>query len=313
MPSIWFRLQKYFGGGRLSIYICLLIAFIAWFLTKMSQVYHSEIVYPVAYLLPPDRAFLASPPSVVHTELRADGWTLLKLALYKEDDSLQVITAAIHDGSFNTRLALTNNLRRVAGDEIELLMITPGVIDVDLVEKAQRKLPVALGGEILMADQYQLRDSLQFTPDSVIVYGPTISLDSLQRVVTIPLDASELTKDLTQEINLASMTNGITLERTSVQLHIPVEQITEKELPIEIHLVDSLREKVQIFPDQALLKCIVGLSRFDDVLKDDFHLVAVPAMNDQAKTLPLVLMTSPNFVHSITFTPTEVEFFHVNP
>lgn len=307
------KIRSFFAGDRSSLYICLTIAFVAWFLTKMGKDYTYEQSYPIKYILEGDRTFVSSPPTVLHSELRAKGWTFLRMAMSSADDSVQIDARTTQDGQLNMRLLLANNLRKFSHDELNVTMVNPEVISYQLASKAQKKVPIQLGGEVSLANQYQLRDKIVFNPDSIAIFGAATSIDTINRIETKPLENIGLTKDLQQEISLQIPTSGVTLQVSSVQVTVPVEQITEKELPVTIRVIDSMANKVQIFPDQALVKCVVGLSRFDEITKDGFTLIAYPSDSAKAKTLQVRLEKAHKFAQSVTFTPSQVEFFLINP
>ncbi|NND09289.1 MAG: hypothetical protein HKN87_23195 [Saprospiraceae bacterium] len=313
MDDVWNRIRSLFKQDRSSLYICFTIAFVAWFLTKMGKDYIYEQSYPIRYILDGDKTFTSSPPTILHSEVRAKGWAFLKMAISSADDSVYIDARTTQNGQLNTRLLLANNLRKFSHDELNVTMVNPEVISYQLASKAKKRVPVHMGGDLSLANQYQLRSDIQFSPDTISIFGATEAIDTISYVSTVPIEEIALTKDLRRSINLQVPPNGVTLERSVVDVHIPVEQITEKELPVSIQLADSLVGKVQIFPDQALVKCVVGLSKFDEITKDAFTLVAFPSSRVGAKTLLVKVEKYPPFAQSISFTPKEVEFFTINP
>ena len=170
MHDVWRRIRALFKQDRSSLYICLTIAFVAWFLTKMGKDYVYEQSYPINYILDGDKTFTSSPPMILHSEVRAKGWAFLKMAISSADDSVYIDARTTPNGQLNTRLLLANNLRRFSHDELNVTMVNPEVISYQLASKAKKRVPVHIGGELSLANQYQLRGDIQFSPDTISIF-----------------------------------------------------------------------------------------------------------------------------------------------
>ncbi len=306
-------MREYFASDRRSMTVCLIIAFVAWFLTKMGKEYTHEQSYPLAYQISPDQTFSTQPVSVLNAELRGNGWSFLRLAISGKDDSLFVSVSDNSSQDLSSRLLLSNSLRQVLNDEVEIFTVAPESISLSLVEKESKKVPIVLPDDIPLANQYQLKSDILLEPDSVTVFGAGSQLDSLTSVDIAPLETEGISSDYEAMVPVQIPAEGLMVYPQKVNVVVPIEQITEKEIAVPITMSDSLRESVQIFPDQALVRCIVGLSKFDQIYKQDFVLEAVPDTTHPKGNYKVTLRQAPDFVRSVTYSPQHVEVFLINP
>ena len=301
--------RKFFPSDRFGIGICLAISLVAWFLTKMSKEYLDEHDFNVRYEIPDHLTLEQLPVDQLSTELRAKGWAFLRMALTRKEDTLLLETGEYLQQNISSRLALANHLRDQVTDQIEIRSITPEQLSFKLVEKANKRVPVALYESLPLDGQHQLRDVYTFEPDSITIYGPE---GVIRDVDFWPLryEGGPLNADTQVSIPLKPTENGITFNTTHVMLVVPVEQITEKEIYVPIVLTDSLANKVQIFPDEALVRCTVGLSRFDEVTSSLFDVVASP--NGSSSIYQVSVLKKPTFVELVSFSPRQVEAFRIH-
>ena len=128
------------------------------------------------------------------------------------------------------------------------------------------------------------------------------------------LEIIDLSKNEEIEVSLKEPINKeIYLSDDKIKVSIEVEQFTQKSffLPITIkNAPDSLKT----FPERAKLSCLVGLSKFNEINRSSFELVAdlqgIP-LNTEKNTIPVLLTKQPDFVRGVNFQPRSVEFFFV--
>lgn len=301
-------LKTFFTPNRLSISICILLASIGWFLTKMSKEYNDQISFQIMYQPPNDQSFSFNPPSTLDAEIRAKGWSLLSLTLGKFDDTIKLDQSQIFNRTVSSRLLLAESLKAVTNDDITIVSALPEQIEFRMVERQAKKVPIILNGELALASQYQWKEAYSFTPDSVTIYGAQDQLSTLFSWPTRHYQKSDIHEDLEVVIPLENEAPAITTAIDKTTLSISVDQVTEKEIYVPIPLPDSLKSLIRIFPSEVLVKINLGLSQYDKVTSDDFklQLEVDSALTNQRK---VVVKELPGFATYISHEPQIVDYY----
>lgn len=305
-------LRHRLSDDRISIAVCFLISLLAWLVIKLSQEYNHNIRFNVSYLLPADQAFDRLPPSTLNTQLRAKGWTFLSMSLDKSRDTLEI--PIIASGALPLLPVIQERLPADLSESITILTITPMQLDIRLGEKVSKKVPISLPEDLTTAPQHQFSEPILLQPDSVTLYGTSRLLAPIDSWATEPFGGSPLKESFAGEIELVrSGSSLIAKDVTSCVIRATVEEITEKQIYVPITLSESYKDSIQIFPDQALIKCTVGLSMYDQVKRDAFSLRAVPDPLLKKNEWKVEIAKMPDFVTLIDYSPKTVEYFLINP
>ncbi|MDH3650032.1 MAG: hypothetical protein OEQ53_10125 [Saprospiraceae bacterium] len=297
---------------RISIAICLLISLLAWLAIKLSNEYNHTFRFPVAYETPAELAFDRVAPTDLTAQLRAKGWTFLNMSMGQGRDTIRI--PVIASGVMPSLPVLQEQLPIDLSEQITVLNITPMQLDLRLSEKISKRVPIIPAEDLTTASQYQFAGKIIVSPDSVTLSGTSRLLTPLAFWPTKPFLFEPLTESFEGEIELSESSSD--LIKTNVEhciIKATVEQITEKQIYVPITIVDSLKSSIQIFPDQALIKCTVGLSRFEDVERNAFKVSAVPDPSLDQKQWLVQITKLPEFVTLIDYSPKTVEFFLINP
>jgi hypothetical protein len=305
------KINAFIKSDRAIVLICLIMALFAWLIIKLNKEYSQNFIFPLAFQLEEHLTFAEQPPAQINAQLRAKGWTLMRLG-WRKKDTLALSLTDFKIQTLGSRQSLEENFKQLDVDQAEIEVIYPEEINLTLVEKYSKKVPVHIAGEVVIAPQHQLREIITIEPDSVTLWGPKINVDPINHWTTIPWTHEPLNEDLRTTIPLASPTPSlIQLDYNACEVNIPVEEITEKDLIIPIDVVDSLKGQVQIFPDKALLKCTVGLTKFDQIKEDQFTLIATPGTD--LKRWKVELIRQPAEITLLDISPKSVEYFLINP
>ena len=307
---------KYLRGlstpNRLSITVCMIVALVGWFLTKMSKIYSDQYALNINYVVPPSYTFGQDPPSRLIADVRASGWSLLSLAVSGERDSLTIIASELAGKTTSSKSLLSEKLSQLAGDEIVILGTDPEQISFHLVAKESKKVPVEINGSISLQGQYQWKEALKIQPDSVMIYGSADQLNTIKSWPTKEFIRENIQQDFSEVIALAGSTPSIDVDTNAILITGWVDQITEKEIYVPIQITDSLRGQVSIFPDQVLVKVNLGLSKYDSLDPNEFILLA--EVDPEEKTsLKINVKRYPTYVTYLSHALTSVDFIKTNP
>lgn len=310
------KIAKYLRGlstpNRLSITVCMIVALIGWFLTKMSKVYSDQYALKIDYIVPQSYTFAQDPPTRLIVDVRASGWSLLSLALSRERDSLSIIASEFAGKTTSSKTLLSEKLAYLAGDEIVILGTDPEQISFHLVVKESKKVPVEINGRISLQGQFQWKEALQIKPDSVVVYGSADQLNTIKSWPTKEFIRENIQQDFSEVVELAGSTTSIGVDTNAILVTGWVDQITEKEIYVPIHITDSLQGQVSIFPDQVLVKVNLGLSKYDSLDPNEFVLVA-EIDPENTTSLKIDVKRYPSYITYLSHAPTSVDFIKTNP
>jgi YbbR domain-containing protein len=146
-----------------------------------------------------------------------------------------------------------------------------------------------------------------------LLIGPANLLDTIDKVVTVPIKNSELSDTLEKKVNLASIP-GTSLPVKKVKVIIPVDRFTEAsvEVPLAIkNLPDSV--DIKIFPGSIKLTYSVTLSMYNKSRKSDFlpyvdfNDIDLTALSENSR-LKVHLDSVPTYARSVSLYPSNVEF-----
>ena len=304
-------INAFIKSDRAIVLLCFVMALIAWLVIKLNKEYSQDFVFPITFEIEENLTFSAPPPTQVKAQMRAKGWTLTRLA-FRKKDTLAIVLDNFMAQTLGARQSLEDNFNALNIDQAEIEVIYPEQLHISLAEKQAKRVPIRINGQVELAPQHQLRDLISVVPDSITIWGPKAEIDSILYWNTIVWPFDPLQEDLTTTVSLVkSKPSLIQLEKYECEIIIPVEEITEKELVIPINIVDSLLGKIQIFPEVALLRCTVGLTKFDQIHEDQFTLMAIPDGN--SKKWKVELVKQPDQITRFDFSPKSVEYFRINP
>jgi YbbR domain-containing protein len=146
------------------------------------------------------------------------------------------------------------------------------------------------------------------TPDSILITGPAIIVDTLKYIPTEHWNIGEIKKDISKDIQLAQIP-GITNSIQDVRVTLQLERFTEaqKSVPIKvIGLPDSLT--IRLFPASVDVTYDVGLSMYDRVSDKDFNFIINYKDVGKSNFLPIQVTQSPSFIKNLAFSPQKVEY-----
>ena len=252
---------------------CLLLAGFFWLMQKLNRRYNISQKYTVSYVLPDGKVFKRAPASTVLVTLQGKGWDILfksaknigdKIEVELNEDNLQVIPASSISDKINGFLA---------SNEISVASINPSQIQIQLEEQAKKKVPVESKLNITYFPGYFYKDKPQLMPDSVVITGAPRYLAEVGSWPTESFTINNLQQSIVNmPVKLVKPKNTLLRLNTSqVRLNMELEEYTEKSFIVPIRVKNS-DAKVKILPDQVHVKCVVGLSKYDNLSTDDIEL-----------------------------------------
>jgi len=305
--------KSFFQSDRPILFVCIGIALIFWILIKLSQNYRTKQEFALNYNLPEGKTFTDQPPQSIVATLDGQGWDLMsnyfngderKLLLNLNNSSQQTYNSS----QLVSKLTPNNKDIVINGINIDLLML-------NVEEEISKKVPVVLNSEFEFNSQYQLKQAVQLTPDSVEIKGPTSVVGAIEQWKTELWALKNINADQEKRLGVMKPENILTkVAPLQIEAKLSAEQLTEKSLFVPI-FIKNAPDSLKIFPENIKLSCIVGLGRYNDISPNSFTLevdLNGIALNASNNTLPILLTRQPDFVKGVTMSYQSVEFFFVN-
>lgn len=299
--------------------VFLLISVFIWLLNALSKSYSSELEFPISYVeMPEDRIFAGDPPDHLDLKVNANGYSLFQYKVFRRPNPIEFRLASFtmnHQVSGGNRAyILTRYVRDQVSSQLpsklQLLEIRPDTLFFQFARRTSRKLPLKPALSFEFDRQVTLMDGIALEPDSVMVSGPDVVVDTMSHVSTVKVDLGLLSRDFNQSVDL-DMLGDLEYEIQAVECKIVLERITEVQLQVPVtvsSLPDSL--EIQTFPSSVKLTCTVGLSKYELLENHPIEAVADFSMQsgNQENELRVEVQHLPAYLLSFDYYPKTIEF-----
>lgn len=305
---------------RIFIYLLfVVIATVFWLLNELSGNYTASLNYPVKFTnLPQNKILVNDLPKKLNLNVNGHGFTLLRYKLSPATYPI-IINMEEYGNNFGKQSVKqfrlqTRFIRETVGrqipSEIEVIDILPDTIVFQFANIVSKKVPIKPNLRLEFDDQCMVNGDITFSPETIVVTGPSTIIDTLSAVYTKNIKINGLNKTIERNVTLKEIKN-IEFEKIRVVMTLPVSIFTQAnfEIPVQTKNVpDSL--DIKTFPRIVKLTCLIALSDYDKVQAKDF--VVVADYNNVAdllgNKLGLKLELAPKNVKLVTFFPESVEF-----
>ncbi len=313
--------EKLRPNKRLFIFLIFIgIATFIWFLWILEKEYTSIISNPVEYVgLPSDMVLVNELPSRIQMDVKGRGFTLLWHNWDISKSPLQIDFKALNREPLNVNvgqnlvLPLSSITTRLENQlpNISVHSVFPDSVSFVFARMVNKIVPVVADLDLEFEKQYMLRGGIKIIPDSIEISGPSIILDTLKSVFTSPLKLKKVKKNIQKNLNLVEIHDKLSYSKKSIQVEIPVEQFTEKNLEVPVYGInvpDSLHLK--LFPATAQLTFRVVVSEFEAVQPENFNLSVdysnisegIPAR------LSILILQAPEYISNIKINPETISY-----
>ncbi len=314
----YFELEKLKNDKRIVVFLaCLLIATGLWFLNVLSKDYSTTLSYPVKYINPPQNQFLVNnPPSIMELKVNAYGFTLLRQKIKFSFSpivlNLTNITKNIEPSSNGFRIntnTIINQVSDQVSSEITVHNIRPEIFFIQLDSLETKLVPIKTNIELKFKPQYNLKKAVITNPKQVNITGPAIILDTIDFLYTEEKIFDGLEYEITSTLEIIHPENTTVIPE-KIELKIPVEKFTEKEILIPIQIKNKPENaSIKLFPSEIKLTILVGLSEFETVDASKFEVfVDYKNIKTEITSLEITVLSELPNVQIIRFTPESVEY-----
>ncbi len=296
----------------------LLISVFIWFLNALSKNYTTVISYPLEYTeMPEDQVFVGALPEQLELTVNSHGYAIMQYKVFRNPVPINFKVSSFNlnrPGQDSSRAyIITRYLKDQVSlqlpSELQLLDIKPDTLHFRFAGSVSKQVPVVPDFWYEVDNQFTIRDGILVEPGTVMVTGPDVIVDTLEKVYTERKDLGLITRDYGKKVKIRPY-NGLEFDQTRVLCRIELERFTEVNLSIPVEVVnlpDTI--SLQTFPSRIKFTCIVGLSKYDRISANLIRAVVdYASITDDARLLEVEILNTPAYLISYKYYPKSVEF-----
>ncbi|WP_345951073.1 MULTISPECIES: YbbR-like domain-containing protein [unclassified Mucilaginibacter] len=298
---------------RLTVFFfCLVLALVAWVFATLSGSYNFTVKQVLTFKNAPQRrAFRALQADTVETTIQGSGWQMLFSRMKISDQPVAVDLHTLEHSNFialNTQIEQINKKKDSAH---RIIAFNPDTLYFDFTNRVVKKVPVEPVLDIVYERQFAPSGKTSIHPAYITLNGPENVITSIHSWKTDTLAATRVNNDVTATLKLQPVKVGnISIYPKAVQIHIPVEEFTEKTLRIPIKLINNPHYyHVKIVPQFVAIKFMVPLSRYMEIDENFFEATADLALWEKGySVLPVDVSRMPAYCKVMSVVPRNVDF-----
>ncbi len=295
--------------------ICVAFAVLLWLLTMLGKSYTTEISVPIKFTnIPQNKIVNTELPTSIKVGVNGRGFNLLKLktAIANNNISFNVAELLQTGRSNAVHINLQELRERISVQLTPSLSVTslsPENIDFTLEQIASKEVPVKFNGNISFNKLFTQKGEINIEPQKVTLKGAHEIIDSIEFIDTKPFNRHDINASIQEVIDLVAIPN-VTYNTDKVAIQIDAEQTTEAERNATINVINMPSDiRMTLFPESAKLTYKVGLSRYEESLKDNIHVVVdYNDTKDGRSFLEIKTMQLPNYIENLSISPQRIEY-----
>lgn len=308
--------SKKYSRNKIKLFVFfLLVASIFWILTKFSREFTTSMIAKINYANMPETAELAqNNPKEISFDLTANGFEIL---FYKFQKPTMDVDVAKYYDQDKDGFTISQNLlvRKISSKfnkytEIKNLSVDNLVVKLDPI--VLKKVTIKAQMDIKFKEGFKPIDSIQLTPDSVLISGPKGILEEISYVNTEILSLSNVEKKISKTIKIASPSDKIVkITPAKIKLEWPVAEFSQGQfiLPVEvINLPPGV--ELKLVPERLSVSFDIAVDDFSAVSRENFKLVCDYSKRNNKENFMLPMLSKkPNGAVNIVFEPKKIDFF----
>ena len=304
--------QKIFNKINFKTFILfVLISSFFWVVTKFSNIYKFENEFYINWTNIPETITIDKAEKKISVLFLASGFEILIYKIFRKNIEISLDK----DVFYNNTIGIVNINKKLY--EIEKQLFENNKIENFITKEisfnysilSRKKVPVFFEKKINFRAGYLNVNDFRLKPDSIFVVGPNSIIDTLSSVKTIKFERNDVYKSINEEVELLLLDN-LSFGISQIKISSIVKKYSEKEFKIPIKIInlpDSV--KLKLFPNYITLKAIVNLDNFNDIIDDDFKIIAnYKLLNPNFSSLSLFLNEYPKEVKNINWHPKTVNY-----
>lgn len=290
-----------------------LLAFFMWYMYSIGTQREISRKIPIKYVGIPEDIQLDKPlPEKLGFVIKDEGKIIWS---YKKNlfDTLVVDLSETFEQNKTLELKFEEQFQKILAHlspTTKIVELAPNYFTTPYIRLYSKSVPVVLSNAVKMAPQHVMFDTISIQPKRITILGTAEAIDTISYLYIEPI-LGEFDKTKTIIANIIKP-DGVELNRPTVNVTIPAEMCTEKEVIVPISL-ENVPEDINIktFPSEVKIRFSVSLSHYNSVTEETFKVIFNYDdlnLQNNPTTNALQLDYTSGYIFNIRLNPSEVEY-----
>lgn len=290
-----------------------LLAFFMWYMYSIGTQREISRKIPIKYIGIPEDIQLDKPlPEKLGFVIKDEGkiiWSYKK-SLF---DTLTIDLSETFEQNKTLELKFEEQFQKILSHlspTTKIVELAPNYFTTPYIRLYSKSVPVVLSNAVKMAPQHVMFDTISIQPKRITILGTAEAIDTISYLYIEPI-LGEFDKTKTIVANIIKP-NGVELNRPTVNVTIPAEMCTEKEVIVPITLENVPKGiNVKTFPAEVKIRFSVSLSHYNSVTEETFKVIFNYDdlnLQNNPTTNALQLDYTSGYIFNIRLNPSEVEY-----
>lgn len=290
-----------------------LLAFFMWYMYSIGTQREISRKIPIKYVGIPEDIQLDKPlPEKLGFVIKDEGKIIWS---YKKNlfDTLVVDLSETFEQNKTLELKFEEQFQKILAHlspTTKIVELSPNYFTTPYIRLYSKSVPVVLSNAVKMAPQHVMFDTISIQPKRITILGTAEAIDTISYLYIEPI-LGEFDKTKTIVANIIKP-NGVELNRPTVNVTIPAEMCTEKEVIVPITLENVPKDiNVKTFPAEVKIRFSVSLSHYNSVTEETFKVIFNYDdlnLQNNPTTNALQLDYTSGYIFNIRLNPSEVEY-----
>ncbi len=301
---------------KASIFLfCFFLSTFFWFLSVLSKSYTTNFKFYIEYKgYSSDFILLEEPPEFIEGEVYGSGYELLGEQLSLSRSKIEVNLAQARSTTTHGRYYINTNklrdqLREKLDRDIQLNAILKDSLIFKTEERIERDVEVLPQLRLEFEPGFAMRGAVTVRPNKIKVSGPRSVIDTLIKLRTETYETVNISDSLSIDLDIELPdVRGIQVSKESVQILIPVEKHTEKQLVLPLKVRSASNISVKTFPEKVNAVLLVPLSKYENLNAELLKAEVSYKKGMNTDKLKVELIGVPDFAKLLRIEPDRVEY-----
>jgi len=292
------------------------LSVIFWFMTKLSKEYDSSIKYPVSYInLPSNKLLQEKPSEYIDVRIKATGFKLISSKVSPR--KLTIDASNIYGKSLTNYYLLLSqqklSVQKQLNTGVKVAYFIKDSVHFKLGVLNQKKVIVKLISDLLFEEGFELNNSISIQPDSILLTGPKLTLDTISSVSTGLLQKKELNVSINEFLDIKEFNpdSNVSAEKDKVLITASVERFTEGSVEVPIKVINIPDGKqINTFPKFVKVTYRIALSNFNKIDSSTFLIECDYGISENNNLPYLIpkLIGSSSMIKNARISPQKIDF-----
>lgn len=306
---------KQFKKGKLKMFfVFLALALFFWVLTKYSKEYTATVNATIIFNNPPDNTSIINKRSSdISFDLTANGFEFLYFKFKRPLLNIDINKYYTKNGNdiSISRGEIIKIINYHLKNDISVKNVSVNELVIELDSIIFKKIPVIIQTDITFRDGYKSIGKIRIDPDSVLVSGPSKSIQEINQIKTNILSLLDVNTNILENIALQTPESlDITISPQNVTISHIVEEFTQKSLILPLKVYNLAKGlKIKLIPEFITITFDVTVNEFNNISKKDFVLICDYTKRDKNENFMIPeLLEKPESILNIVIKAKKVDY-----